>query len=77
MLRIAKSNAKPTVLILPAGHDELVPETHGAELEEVYKDGEMDVQRVAVEGALHHEIMNKTKGRQAVVGFLKSIAERC
>lgn len=77
MLRIAKSNAKPTVLVLSAGHDELMPEPHGAELEEVYKDGEMDVQRVVVEGALHHEIMSKTKGRQAVVGFLKSIAEKC
>ncbi|KAL9134494.1 MAG: hypothetical protein Q9175_004326 [Cornicularia normoerica] len=68
----AKSNAKPTVLILPAGHDELVPEPHAAELEEVCKDGEMTVQRVVVKVALHHEVLSKPKGRQAVVVFLRA-----
>ena len=76
LLRIARSDAKPTVLILPAGRDELVPESHGAELEEICKDGKMDVQRVVVSGALHHEVLSKSKGRQAVIGFLRSIAEK-
>lgn len=76
LLRIARSDAKPKVLILPAGRDELVPESHGAELEEVCKDGKMDVQRVVVSGALHHEVLSKPKGRQAVIGFLRSIAEK-
>lgn len=76
LLRVARSSSKPKVLILPAGRDELVPESHGAELEEVCKDGEMDVQRVVISGALHHEVLSKPKGRQAVVGFLRSVGEK-
>lgn len=45
-IRNASSNAKPTVLILPAGHDELVPESHTAELGELCKGGEMEIQGV-------------------------------
>ena len=29
-----------------------------------------------VERALHHEVLSKREGRQAAVGFLKSIAEK-
>lgn len=76
LLRVVRSSAKPQVLILPAGHDELVPESHRAELEEVCKDGEMDVQRVVIGGTLHHKILSRPKGWQAVIGFLRSIAEK-
>ena len=75
LLRVAESNVKPSVLILPAGHDELVPKSHAAELENVCKDGGIDVKRLTVKGALHHEVLSKHEGRQAVVNFLKSIAE--
>ena len=76
LLRIAESNAKPLVLILPAGRDELVPKSHAAELENVCKDGGIDVRRLTVKGALHHEVLGKHEGRQAVVNFLRSIAEK-
>lgn len=76
LLCIAKSKAKPTILILPPSNDELVPKPHGAELEEVCKGGGMDVRHVVVKASLHHEILSKPKGQQAVVGFLKNIAEK-
>lgn len=76
LLRVVRSSAKPQVLILLAGHDEWVPESHRAELEEVCKDGEMDVQRVVIGGTLHHKILSKPKGWQAVIDFLRSTAEK-
>lgn len=76
LLRVAESSAKPSVLILPAGHDELVPESHAAELENVCKNGGIDVRRLTVKGALHHEVLSKHEGRQAVIKFLRSIAEK-
>ena len=74
LLRIAESNAKLSVLILPADRDELVPKSHAAELENVCKDGGIDVRRLTVKGALHHEVLGKHEGRQAIVSFLRSIA---
>ena len=71
--RLATSHAKPKVLILPAGEDELVPQAHGIELEEVCKDVQLDVERTVVKGALHHEVLGKPPGRAAVVKFLKKI----
>ena len=59
LLRIARSNAKHAALILPAGHDVLVPEQHFGELKEVCKSGEMAVQRVVVQESLHHKILLK------------------
>lgn len=74
--RIAKYDAKPKVLILPAGDDELVPQAHGIELEGVCIHGEIDVERTVVKGALHHEVLGKPRGRAAVMDFLKRIAEQ-
>ena len=74
--RISASHAEPKVLVLPAGDDELVPQAHAMELEAVCKDGQMDVKRTVVKGALHHEVVAKPQGRAAVVEFLKQIGEQ-
>lgn len=63
------------MLVLPAGHDELVRQPHAAELEDVCKDGGMDVRRVVVNGALRHEVLGKRECRQALVSFLSNMAE--
>ena len=63
------------VLILQAGNDELVPWTHGEELEALSKNGQMDVRRFVVNGALHHEVMLKPQGRAAVIKFLGNIGK--
>ena len=76
MLRIANSDVTPTVLILPAGHDELVPEARGTELEHVCDISKVDVRHLAVKAFLHHEVLSKPEGRQAVVSVLTSIAEK-
>lgn len=63
-------------LILQAGGDELVPQAHGQELEDICKAGQLSVKRLVVDGALHHEILAKPQGRAAVVAFLKKIGEQ-
>lgn len=63
----------PRVLILQAGKDELVPASHGEELEGVCKSVGMDVERVVVAGALHAECMARGQGREAVVKVLRAV----
>lgn len=65
----------PKILILQAGKDELVPATHGVELDRICREElGMDVRRVEVRGALHTEVMGKGAGRGEVVEFLRRIA---
>lgn len=40
------------------------------------KRGAMDVERVMFKRVFHHEVLSKRNGRQAVVGFLRSTAEK-
>jgi uncharacterized protein len=65
------------VLILQAGKDEVVPAEQSEALERICKenlDG-LHVGRVMIEGALHTEILAKSKGRAAVVQHLRRAAE--
>ncbi|KAI9875857.1 MAG: hypothetical protein M1830_007898 [Pleopsidium flavum] len=61
------------VLILQAGKDELVPTTHGMELEDICKHNGIGVQRKDIAGALHTEVMARAQGRRAVVSFLEKV----
>lgn len=63
---------RPEVLILQAGNDELVPATHAEELETLSKNSRMDVRRLVINGALHHEVMFKPHGKAAVIDFLRN-----
>lgn len=72
---IAEMKKGPQVLILQAAQDELVPQTHAVELEKICVAGQMNVKRLLVNGALHHEVLEKG-GRPEVVRFLKQIWER-
>lgn len=70
--RIGRSStSNPKLLILQAGKDELVPNSHGFELEKVCQDLQMDVERRIVSHALHNEATTKPQGRQEVVAFLE------
>ena len=40
------------------------------------KDGEIDVRRVVVRRALHHDVLSKPKGPHAVIDLLRRIAEK-
>lgn len=67
------SCSAPNILILQAGSDELVPPTHGIELESVASELNIDTKRIEVYGALHHEAAMKRRGREEIVDFLKGI----
>ena len=74
--QIAKLKRRPKVLVLQAGGDELVPREHGEELEELCKDHHIDIERLVINGALHHEIISKPRGRAAIAKFVKDIGEQ-
>lgn len=63
-------------LIVTAEKDEIVPPDHADRLFSVCCELGIDVHRQSVPGALHTEAMAKQQGRNAVVEFVKSIAER-
>lgn len=67
------SCSAPSILILQAGSDELVPLTHGIELESAAKELNLDSKRIGITGALHHEAAMKRQGREEIVDFLKGI----
>lgn len=72
---IAQTKNGPQILILQAAQDELVPQIHAVELEKICVASQINVRRLLVNGALHHEVLEKG-GRPEVVRFLKHIWER-
>ncbi len=64
----------PHVLILQAGQDEVVPSSHGVDLEELCRRIGLPVQRKEVPGALHSEAMLRSDGKNAVVEFISTIS---
>ncbi|KAI9841418.1 MAG: hypothetical protein M1837_000694 [Sclerophora amabilis] len=69
----SRSSARPKILILQAGKDELVPTEHGIELEAFCKDHKFDVGRKTIPGALHTEVMTRAAGRAAIVKFIQDL----
>ncbi|KAI9817159.1 MAG: hypothetical protein M1827_001271 [Pycnora praestabilis] len=66
--------AKPKILLLQSGQDELVPKEHGIALEDLCRHLGMDVDRKVVPGALHTEAMARGEGRSSISRFLRKIA---
>jgi uncharacterized protein len=64
----------PSVLILEAGKDELVPNSHGDMLEKRCLEVGLDVRKKVIHGALHTEVMVRPEGRLAVVEAVHSVA---
>lgn len=69
---IGRAKSGVRTLILEAGDDEIVPAGQGAILEKVCKGQGMEVERATVPGALHTEVMMKSRGRSHIIGFLRS-----
>lgn len=63
----------PSVLILEAGKDELVPKEHGDALEQRCIELGLDVNRQVVSNALHTEVMVRPQGRMAVVEAIEGV----
>ena len=74
--RLAQTGKKPRALILQGEEDEIVPSSHGKELEEVCKTGDIAVDRTAIKGALHHEVLAKSQGRRAVVDYIQRLVAK-
>jgi hypothetical protein len=65
----------PKILILEAGKDELVPESHGDMLEKRCLEIGLDVQKKSVHTALHNEVMVRSGGLSAVVEAIRNVAK--
>lgn len=61
------------VLLLQGSEDEIVPPEHAVQLEQICRNGHLDVERKAVSGALHTEVMTKPQGRKMIADFLRAI----
>lgn len=65
--------AGPRILIAQAGDDEIVPAHCGQDLEDASQQLGLQAERIIVNGALHHEVAGKAKGKSAIVQFIKGL----
>jgi len=70
---ISSISKRPTVLLLAAGKDEVVPAPEVDYLESLCKNLEVHHKRNDVVSALHNEASTKPSGKQAIVEFLHEI----
>lgn len=64
----------PSVLIVEAGRDELVPKEHGNALEKRCLELDLDVQKQIIGGAYHTEVLVRPGGRTVFVEAIESVA---
>ena len=69
---IANSVARPSVLIVQAEKDEIVPDEQTDQLERVCREVGIDVTRKSVRGAYHTEVLAKGQGRMVIENFLRA-----
>jgi uncharacterized protein len=62
----------PTISILQAGKDELVPKEHGDTLQRRCLELNLDVQKKIISGSLHTEVIVRHEGRMAVVEAMEA-----
>lgn len=63
----------PSILILQAGKDELVPKEHGDALQRRCLELNLDVQKKVIGSSLHTEVMVRLEGRMAVVEAVEAV----
>lgn len=66
---------KPSVLLLPATKDEIVPSGEADKLEQLCRDIGIQVQRRDVPGALHTEATLRKSGQDAVTKFILDLSQ--
>jgi uncharacterized protein len=67
---IASYQNRPSVLIVQAEKDEVIPADQTNRLEALCKDLGLDVAKTVVPGALHTEVLVKGHGRRAIEQYL-------
>lgn len=72
--RTQKSGSKvPDILILQAGKDELVPESHGSLLEKRCLELELEVRREVIQSALHNEVLVRGGGSTIIAEAIRNV----
>ena len=67
----------PSVHIIEAGKDELVPAAHGERLHQRCLDLGLPVERTKIQGALHNDAIVRAQGKVAVKRSIASIVAHC
>jgi acetyl esterase/lipase len=62
----------PTVIILEAGRDEIVPSDHGAKLYDRCKALGIPAQKITVKGAYHNEASFRLEGKGAIASAIEA-----
>jgi acetyl esterase/lipase len=68
--------SQPQILILQAGRDEIVPETHGNSLFEKCQNLGLRVKKVVIRTAFHVDVMMESDGRNSIVDAIEEAAKR-
>ncbi|CCD33806.1 similar to alpha/beta superfamily hydrolase [Botrytis cinerea T4] len=72
--RTRKSGSKPPrILILQAGKDELVPESHGGMLEKRCSDLVLEVRKEVIQSALHNEVLVRGGGSTIIAEAIRDV----
>ncbi|QSZ29668.1 hypothetical protein DSL72_004184 [Monilinia vaccinii-corymbosi] len=72
--RTERSGLKaPHILILQAGKDELVPESHGESLEQRCLDLGLEVKREVIQRALHNEVLVRGGGSSIIAEAIRDV----
>ena len=69
---ISRMTRRPNILIVAAGSDEVVSPEHGESLLELCHRLDLEASYLKVNSALHHEVLLKAEGVNAVSSFLKN-----
>jgi len=71
--QIAMRRPAPSVVILAAGRDELVPKLHGDALEQRCQQLGIQVDKHQISGAYHTEVMIRPEGPPAVLKAIRAV----
>jgi uncharacterized protein len=68
--KIARSETKPDILLLPGTRDEVVPASEADRLEDICSQLRFNFRRKDIAGALHHEVSMRRDGQQTIARFI-------
>lgn len=74
--KIANVKRRPSILLLPASRDEVVPAEEAEKLERICRDLGFEYERTDVLGALHNEASMKRTGQVAIARFVVEASKR-
>ncbi|KAM3425041.1 hypothetical protein BST61_g7009 [Cercospora zeina] len=73
---IARADHRPTILIMPATRDEVVPSSETDKLEQIARSAGLRTLRTNIVGALHTEATTRKEGQAAIAKFVCNVLNR-